>query len=46
MRKATDRSAAAVQKYELIVNDVFKMMDLDSNGSLSPSEFVEGFFMM
>lgn len=30
----------------MIVNDVFKMMDLDSNGSLSPTEFVDGFFQM
>jgi hypothetical protein len=29
IKKATDRSAAAVQKYDSIVNDVFKMMDLD-----------------
>ena len=29
IKKATDRSAAAIQKYDLIVNDVFKMMDLD-----------------
>jgi hypothetical protein len=29
IKKATDRSAAAIQKYDSIVNDVFKMMDLD-----------------
>lgn len=46
IQKATDKSVAAVQKYEVIVNDVFQMTDLDSNGQLSLSEFVEGFFKM
>lgn len=46
IKKATDRSVAAIQKYDSIVNDVFKMMDLDSNGTLTPNEFVEGFFTM